>query len=583
MEEQVIKRMKKITKNFLVVSNYYNHIDWVGEYTDNYLVYDQSGEVAHPNNLDPKKVIKSPHLGHNIRDYCTYIIDHYDALPECVIFATGNVFPRHVSEAYFQKVMNNDFFTPIEDYRKHTEKWPAGFFSADGGFCEINNSWYLKNHPTKYFHDYNDFLRYCFTDPLIPRYNRFAPGANYVVPRANILKLPKIFYENLRVFVSHCPTAIPGESHIIERALYTLWNCNFEINENMLKPVNDSFVALPPVRHKSFSPLYERMLRKIKYEAKLLNKTATQAVRRHTRKLFWHSPKEIAEYRKRIKIYDVFTLYNELDLLEIRMNILDSAVDYFVIIEATETFSGKPKPLHFEENRKRFKQWEHKIIYHVTSDTPKDQDELRSRLAQNPNMSELDKSIIHNALTSDNIAPGAIHWFKEFYQKESIKKALVGLSDNDICFIGDVDEIWNPAVIIDYTKDDIFKLRQKVYTYYLNNRSNEPWAGTLVTKYKNIKNNCLNHLRTARKTEYTKVSDGGWHFTNQGGVEQIKKKLESYGHQEYNTEEIKTKLQEKINTNSDFIGRGFKFWIEERDLPEFIIKNKKKYQHMFKQ
>ena len=63
-----------------------------------------------------------------------------------------------------------------------------------------------------------------------------------------------------------------------------------------------------------------------------------------------------------MKIFDVFTFYNELDLLELRMNILGDSVDYFVINEANITFTGKPKPLYFAENRKRFKKWEDKII-----------------------------------------------------------------------------------------------------------------------------------------------------------------------------------------------------------------------------
>ena len=43
------------------------------------------------------------------------------------------------------------------------------------------------------------------------------------------------FYENLKFFISY--TQLPGEAHIIERALYTLWTSNFEVNENMLKPI----------------------------------------------------------------------------------------------------------------------------------------------------------------------------------------------------------------------------------------------------------------------------------------------------------------------------------------------------------
>jgi beta-1,4-mannosyl-glycoprotein beta-1,4-N-acetylglucosaminyltransferase len=257
-------------------------------------------------------------------------------------------------------------------------------------------------------------------------------------------------------------------------------------------------------------------------------------------------------------------------------------VDYFVIIEATETFSGKNKELCFEANKERFKRWEKKIIYHVTSDTPKDRDELRRRQVEDPKLTELDKQIIKDALTSDNIAPGAIHWFKEFYQKESIKKALVNLRDDDVCFVGDIDEIWDPKTVIDFSKDDIFKLKQVVYSYFVNNRSNEPWAGTLVTKYKNIKENCLNHLRTPRKTTYTYIDNGGWHFTNMGGADAIRKKLESYGHQEYNTDDIKKDMEKKIMENKDFIGRKFKFHVNEKGLPDFLLRNKNKYKHLFK-
>lgn len=282
-----------------------------------------------------------------------------------------------------------------------------------------------------------------------------------------------------------------------------------------------------------------------------------------------------------MKKYDIFTFFNELELLEIRLNILYNHVDFFVIIESTETFSGKPKNLFFKENKHLFKKFEDKIIHYVIKDTPRDREDLEKRL-RNKNINPLDKEIINYTLTSDNIPEGQIHWFKEFYQKESIKKALTTLDDNDVCFISDVDEIWNPVVKINYEKNDIFKLKQLVYSYYLNNRSDEPWAGTLVTEYGNIRKNCLNHLRTAKKTKYTFIENGGWHFTNQGGVERIKTKLESYGHQEFNNTVIKSRLKKRMEKNEDFVGRKFNFWIDESDLPEYILNNKFKYKNFFK-
>ena len=291
---------------------------------------------------------------------------------------------------------------------------------------------------------------------------------------------------------------------------------------------------------------------------------------------------EINTYRKSIKLYDVFTFFNELDLLEIRLNILSPYVDYFVIIEATETFSGQPKPLIYEKNKARFEKFKDKIIHYVITDTPKDENDLRNRL-RHPALSDLDRQIINDALTSDNVPKGIVHWLKEFYQKETIKKALLGLEDTDMCFVSDVDEIWDPNVLLDFRKDDIFKLRQDVYVYYLNNRSNEWWAGTLATKYKNIKNACLNHLRTASKTKYTYIKNGGWHFTNQGGAEQIKRKVEAtYSQDDYNTTDVTSNIQQRLEKNKDYIGRKFKYWNDEKGLPEYILINKSRYMHLFK-
>ena len=89
-----------------------------------------------------------------------------------------------------------------------------------------------------------------------------------------------------------------------------------------------------------------------------------------------------------MKIYDIFIFFNELDLLEIRLNILDLYVDYFVIVECTETFSGLVKPLYYKENKDLFKKWNHKIIHYVVDNMPKNEDDLRYRLG-NKNLEPL--------------------------------------------------------------------------------------------------------------------------------------------------------------------------------------------------
>lgn len=246
-------------------------------------------------------------------------------------------------------------------------------------------------------------------------------------------------------------------------------------------------------------------------------------------------------------IYDCFSFFNELDLLEIRLNILDEHVDYFVLSESMETFSGIEKPLYYNENKERFSKWNHKIIHHVNG-----------RLETNNSFE------------------------RAFFQKESIMKSIDHLEDDDIVYYGDLDEIWKPQEV----DDNVYKLHQLNYAYYFNYRSSEEWIGTLVGKYKNIKDLGFNHLR-ANPIHFKE--DGGWHFTSMGGVDQIRKKLEAYDHQEYNLDWIKNTIEDRMREGKDFAGRStdwkgvpFSFRVDARDLPSYILANKEKYSKYFR-
>ena len=56
-------------------------------------------------------------------------------------------------------------------------------------------------------------------------------------------------------------------------------------------------------------------------------------------------------------IIDCYTFYNEMELLQIRLEELKNVVDWFVLVEAEETFSGKPKHCVFEQNQSHFSQY----------------------------------------------------------------------------------------------------------------------------------------------------------------------------------------------------------------------------------
>ena len=54
-------------------------------------------------------------------------------------------------------------------------------------------------------------------------------------------------------------------------------------------------------------------------------------------------------------IYDCFQYFNEDHIVDLRLNVLDKFVDYFVISESTKTHQGKTKKLNFDI--KKFSKW----------------------------------------------------------------------------------------------------------------------------------------------------------------------------------------------------------------------------------
>ena len=229
--------MKIIKDNFLVVNQYKYDISWVNEYTDNYVIYDKGNTE-----IESDKVIKLPNIGHNIHTYFHYIIENYDNLPDVIIFVKGDIVPRHCKKDKFLKLVNNKEFTSLESYEDvDTSPGSAMRLTEDGGYMEINNSWYVPHHVSRYFNSYNQFLHTIFVNPSIPQWVRFSPGANYIIPKENILKYEKRFYEKLNSFIDYDASPqecggrakIPAECHIIERSLHTIWSQENEVNRGL--------------------------------------------------------------------------------------------------------------------------------------------------------------------------------------------------------------------------------------------------------------------------------------------------------------------------------------------------------------
>lgn len=286
------------------------------------------------------------------------------------------------------------------------------------------------------------------------------------------------------------------------------------------------------------------------------------------------------------KIYDSFCFFNELDLLELRLNILDPVVDYFVISEASVTHTGQPKPYYFEENKERYAKFLHKIIHLKIEDTPNDFINLpiiSDPLTPDKNCVSQIYEFIKTQTNRFN-RQTEIHYGRDFFQKECVRRGLINCEDDDIIMFSDCDEIPNPDLIPllnDFLdQNDFFSFSQIGYYYYLNMLKEYNWKGTRVGKYKNIKNYSFNELRG---NTWTVLTEGGWHFSYMGGPEKVKTKIMSFSAQEMNNPYVIQSINTNIENGIDPFFRGKLTKVElDSSYPKYLLENIEKYNHMIK-
>lgn len=242
--------------------------------------------------------------------------------------------------------------------------------------------------------------------------------------------------------------------------------------------------------------------------------------------------------------------YNELELLEIRLDELKDAADRFVIVEAARTFTNQPKPLYFNENREMFSEFLDRIEY-----------------------------VLIENFDGCNSA-----WECELVQRNAIIKALKNCTDDDIIVISDADEIPNAKTLLK-CKDlpGVKVLEQKQYNFFLNyiNSSEKYWLrGPRVLSYKDFKNSnkTANEIRNINGKI---IKNGGWHFSFLGGIEKVKTKIRAFSHQEYNTKYYNDskRLSEMIYAGKDIFERGYRYEIAKIDksFPLYLQKNKERF------
>jgi beta-1,4-mannosyl-glycoprotein beta-1,4-N-acetylglucosaminyltransferase len=198
-------------------------------------------------------------------------------------------------------------------------------------------------------------------------------------------------------------------------------------------------------------------------------------------------------------IVDGFMFFNELELLEIRLHELSAVVDHFILVEARETFTFKPKPLHFLENRARFK----------------------------PFLDRIDHQII------DRFPQRANAWDAERTQRERIAHAFGSGDPDDLLVFSDLDEIPRAAALShDMAADGPVSLEQQQYYLFLNCwLENQP----ALEKAKVARRRHLTEsIYDIRQRQHPVVPNAGWHFSFLGGVSRNKYKMSAFAHEELN-------------------------------------------------
>lgn len=226
-----------MNKLFLI-NHYERDFRWVTEYTENYLVYNKNKHS--PFRVHPS-VMEVANFGVNIYDMFHFFYYNYYELPDLIVLLQDYPFD-HCRKELFDKLIKRNIFTPIEEYYLT----PANSYEKrdfDGGFKEINNGWFIDSHNKTHgltckYQSVDQFMDKYFSNYKHVDYLRFAPGAQYIVEKQQILHYPRMFW-----FLLMMEFDVPNmtEAHIVERCLWMIFQCTLNVKKEILNRTLHNF------------------------------------------------------------------------------------------------------------------------------------------------------------------------------------------------------------------------------------------------------------------------------------------------------------------------------------------------------
>ena len=202
-------------------------------------------------------------------------------------------------------------------------------------------------------------------------------------------------------------------------------------------------------------------------------------------------------------LYDCFTFFDELELLDLRMRVLSGVVDRFVLVESTTTFTGQPKELVFAANKEKFSKYP--ITHVVVEDSPP-------------------------PASPTNV------WNVEEFQRNCIMRGLTDAPTDSCILVSDADEIAHPDALKEHRNaTGIVGFPQRLYYYYVNCLQNQIWRGPVLSPLASIPT--PHQMRFMRGKCPCYAEQLGWHFSYMGGVERIQRKLAAFSETQVNTKD----------------------------------------------
>jgi beta-1,4-mannosyl-glycoprotein beta-1,4-N-acetylglucosaminyltransferase len=259
-------------------------------------------------------------------------------------------------------------------------------------------------------------------------------------------------------------------------------------------------------------------------------------------------------------IIDAFTFFNEKELVELRIKYLSDIVDFFLIVEADVTHTGKKKEWNFPKLlNSSLKGFSKKIHYHQMK-----VDLKKAEAEKNPNY--IGKTLGRS-------------WKVESMQRNFIKEASKNFSAQDTIIMSDLDEIPSKSKI-SFIKSSNFEtiapiaFSQSLFVLNCNYLNIEPWIGSVALTRKLIEKYEPQTFRDY-KNRISRFTDAGWSFSLFGGIKRVKEKLEAFCHEEYNKEKFKSEshLKKCAETGLDLFDREVnKKKIDRSFFPKDILK-----------